>query len=176
MASPVAHSLAGAIIFYAVHRRRTVVDPDLWWLILAANLADLDLIPSMLLGDHSLFHRTFSHSVTGAFLFALAVYAVCRWREHHAAVRTTLVMFTAYLSQLLVDWFSFDSGPPAGIPLLWPFSDRHYIADPTVFLNIERDNLLSATVIIHNIKAVLLELAILGPPAMLLWWWSGRKR
>jgi hypothetical protein len=48
------------------------------------------------------------------------------------------------------------------------------MASPALFLNIERTGLFSGAVIIHNIKAVLLELLILGPPAAALWVW--RKR
>lgn len=173
MASPVAHSLAGAIIHLA-SRRDDAGGHELWWLIVAANLADFDLIPSLLAGDHGLFHRTFSHSIPGALVFALLVYAICWWRENPHPVRMTTLMFTAYASQLLVDWLSFDPGPVAGIPLLYPFSQAHYMADPTLFLNIERNDPLSGAVIIHNIQAVLLELLILGPPAALLWW-RGRR-
>lgn len=175
MASPVAHSLVGAFIYFAATRQRSLTDRNLWWLILAANIADLDLIPSIFFGDHSLFHRTFSHSITASLLFALIVYAICRWCERHHPGRAALLMFTAYLSQLFVDWLSFDPGPVAGIPLFWPFSEEHYMAAPTVFLNIERDQLFSVPVIIHNIKAAALEVVILGPPTVLLWWWNGRK-
>lgn len=174
MASPVAHSLAGAIIHLSSRRDGTGDHQGLWWLILAANLPDFDLIPSLLMGDHSLFHRIFSHSIPAALLFALIVYAACWWRGHQYPIRMTMLMFAAYVSQLLVDWLSFDPGPVAGIPLFFPFSQEHYMASPTLFLNIERNDLFSGAVIIHNIKAVMLELLILGPPAAALWWW--RKR
>lgn len=174
MASPVAHSLAGAIIHFATRRGGDGNYQDFWWLILAANLADFDLIPSLLMGEHGLFHRTFSHSIPAAVMFALLVYTGFRWSRHEHAVRLSLLMFAAYASQLLVDWLSFDPGPVAGIPLLYPFSGEHYMANPTVFLNIERNELFSGAVIIHNIKAVLLEFVILGPPAAALWLW--RKR
>lgn len=175
MASPAAHSLTGAIIYFAFKSRHRLAARDLWWLILAANIADFDLIPGMLTGDHALFHRTLSHSVLGSLLFAFIVYVICRWRNHHSPGRFTLLMFTAYASQLMVDWLSLDTGPPAGLPLFWPFDDEHYMASPTVFLNIERTGLFSPEVIIHNIKAVILEIVILGPPAALLWWWSRER-
>lgn len=174
MASPVAHSLAGTIIYLASRRHDDGDQQGLWWLILAANLADFDLIPSLLMGDHGLYHRTFSHSMPAALLFALFVYATCWWRGRPHPIRMTLLMFAAYVSQLVVDWLSFDPGPVAGIPLFLPFSQEHYMAGPTLFLNIERNDPFSGAVIIHNIKAVLLEFLILGPPAALLWLW--RKR
>jgi len=176
VASPVAHSLAGAIIYLSARRDCNGGHQELWWLILAANLADFDLIPSLLMGDHGLFHRTFSHSISAAVVLAALVYAVCRWRQYHYPLRMTLLISLAYGSQLLVDWLSYDPGPVAGIPLLYPFSHVHYMADPTVFLNIERNDLFSAGVIIHNLKAVLLEFLLLGPLAAGLWLWRRVRR
>lgn len=174
MASPVAHSLAGAIIFLATRRKDNGPHRELLWIVLAANLADLDFIPGLLIGEPSQFHRAFSHSIPAALLFAVFVYAVCWWGRHRQPVRMTILMFAAYASQLMLDWLSFDPGPVVGIPLLLPFSPEHFMADPTLFLNIERTGLLSGTVILHNIKALLLEMLILGPPAALLWLWQKR--
>jgi inner membrane protein len=174
LASPAAHSLAGAIIFLAARRKGNGSHRELLWIVLAANLADLDFIPGLLVGEPSLYHRAFSHSIPAALLFAVVVYAVC-WRGRHPQpVRMTVLMFAAYASQLTLDWLSFDPGPVVGIPLFLPFSQEHFMADPTLFLNIERTGLLSGPVILHNIKAVLLELLILGPPAALLWLWQKR--
>lgn len=145
---------------------------ELLLVLLAANLADFDFIPGLLAGDHSLFHRGFSHSIPAALLFALVAFAACCWRRHPLAVRLGVLSFAGYASHLAVDWLTFDPGPVAGIPLLLPFSHEYFMADPTVFLNIERSNALSGAVIIHNFKAVLLELSILGPPALLLWLWN----
>jgi membrane-bound metal-dependent hydrolase YbcI (DUF457 family) len=175
MASPIAHSLTGAAIYFAFRHRGETKYQELWWLILAANLADFDLLPGMLIGEHSVFHRTFSHSILASLLFAVLVYAICRWQGHPEPRRITLLMFAAYLSQLLLDWLSVDPGPPEGIPLLWPFTHQHFVADPALFLNIERDRLWSHETIVHNLKAALLEIALLGPPAVLAWWWSRRR-
>lgn len=176
MASPVAHSLAGAIVYLATQRRTDGGDRRrLWWLILAANLADFDLLPGVLIGNHSLFHRTFSHSISAALLVALLAYAAGHWRRQPQPWRMAVLMLVACGSHLLIDWMSFDPGPVAGIPLLLPFSGEHFMAEPSVFLNIERQQWLSGAVIIHNLKAVLLELLILGPPAAALWWWRCRR-
>lgn len=163
-------------MIYFVSRRGDNGDyRELWLLLLAANLPDFDFIPGLLVGDHSLFHRGFSHSIPAALLFALVVYAACRWRRHRHPTRLAVLAFTGYASQLVLDWLSFDPGPVAGIPLFLPFSHEHFMANPTVFLNIERSNLFSSGVIIHNIRAVLLELLILGPPTALWWLWHKRK-
>lgn len=175
MASPVAHSLAGAIIYFAFRPRREWRAQELAWTLLAANLADLDLVPGLLIGAHALFHRTLSHSLLGAGVFALLVLLVCRWRGTTQPSRTTLLLFAAYLSQILLDWLSLDIGPPRGLPLFWPLSSEHYMADPPVFLNIERSSPFTLPVIIHNTKAVLLEAGLLGPIALMAWWWRHRE-
>jgi membrane-bound metal-dependent hydrolase YbcI (DUF457 family) len=116
----------------------------------------------------------FSHSIPAALLLGLLVYAACWWREHQRPVRMTVLMFCAYLSHLLIDWLTLDPGPVSGIPLFHPFSQEHYMASPTLFLNIERTDAFTTAVIIHNLKAFLLEILLLGPPAALLWLWNRR--
>lgn len=176
MASPVAHTLAGAIIYLVSRRGNDENLKDLWWLILAANLADFDLIPSLLMGDHSLFHRTFTHSITASLFFAMIVYMACWGRGRRNPAYMAFLMLTAYLSQLLLDWLSLDPGPVSGIPVFWPFSDAHYMADPTVFLNIERNDLFSPAVIAQNTMAVFREIIILAPVTALAWWWRLKKQ
>jgi len=171
MASPVAHSLAGAVIYITFRRRREWSAREFGWTILAANLADLDLIPSLLVGDHALFHRRASHSLLAAVALGGFVLLSCRWRGSPRSTPVALLSFTAYLSQLLLDWLSLDTGPPRGIPLFWPLSNQHYMADPVIFLNIERDNPLSFPIIMHNMKAVLWEILLLGPIAIASWLW-----
>lgn len=100
----------------------------------------------------------------------------CIWREHRNPANFTFLMFSAYLSHLMLDWLCFDPGPVSGIPLFWPFSDVHYMANPTVFLNIERNDIFSPAVIAHNLAAAFREFIILAPPTALLWRWRTKEK
>lgn len=168
MASPVAHSLAGAVIYLAVKRREPFKWSEFLTVVLAANLADLDLLPGILMGDHSMFHRTFSHSlllaaaVTGSFFFIYNRYAPSR------AARLSLMVGLALLSQLLIDWLSFDESIPQGIAVFWPFSHEYYMSENWIFLNVRRDHLDTAAVIIHNLKAVGREIVLLAGPLLMV--------
>ena len=43
------------------------------------------------------------------------------------------------------------------------------MSSETVFMNIRRDNLFTLPVLLHDVKAVVIEALLLGPPTWLLW-------
>lgn len=176
MASPVAHSLAGAVIYLAFSHKRTFNAKEFWLVILAANVADFDLLAGLLIGDTEAFHRTISHSFLGTFVLAL-VFGTYLWTKDETNVPRLYVMIVlALTSQLLIDWISYDDSPPQGIPLLWPWSLEHYMSQTQLFLHVRRDEMLTMPVILHNLKAVSREMLILGPVALLTLWVAGIRR
>jgi len=175
MASPVAHTLAGAIIYLAASRNGPIRWGQFWTVIVAANLADFDLIPGILMGDHSMFHRTFSHSFLAVICVTGLLY-LATFRLRPAEPTKLIIMVTlALLSQLLIDWVTFDGVAPQGIILFWPFNMEAFMYKHSIFLNIERNHVTSLPVIIHNLKAVGLEILVLGGPFFLLWWLRARR-
>ena len=170
MASPIAHSLAGALIYFTANRQQPIRWPELFAVIIAANLADFDLIPGILLGEHSMFHRTFSHSLFTALAVATAGYFIWRRFEPGQALRVSFLIGLALVSQLLIDWLSYDPTVPQGIAVFWPFSHEYYMANKTLFLNIERDNVTTLPVIKHNMKAAAIELLVMGGPFLWALW------
>lgn len=169
MASPVAHSLAGAVIYFALSPKRTFNAKEFWLVILAANVADFDLLAGVLTGDAEAFHRTLTHSILGAFIFTLVFGAYAWARDETNIPRLYVMMILALASQLLIDWVSYDDSAPRGIPLLWPWSHEHYMSNTQLFLHVRRDQLLTMPVILHNLKAVSREMLILGPVALIAW-------
>ncbi len=170
MASPVAHSLAGAVIYFAFSRKRTFNAKEFGLVILAANLADFDLLAGLLVSDVDAFHRTATHSVPGTVFIAL-ILSACLWIKDETNVpRLYTMTLLALASQLIIDWLSYDDSIPRGIPLLWPWSLEHYMSDTQLFLHVRRDNLLTMPVILHNLKAISGEMLILGPVALIGWW------
>ncbi len=184
MASPIAHSLTGAAIYYLFTPGRRQNTKQLLLIVIAANLADFDLLAGLLVGDPDTFHRIISHSLSAALAVTLLAYLYCRYHYRVEARRITLMVLLALLSQLAIDWLSYDDKPPQGIAVFWPWSGEYYMSDTSLFLNVRRDNLFTQAVLMHNFKALVREILILGPPAVLIWWamrslptpGSGRRR
>lgn len=176
MASPVAHTLAGAVIYLVARRNERFRPGEFLIVVLAANLADLDLIPGILMGDDKLFHRHASHSLAATAALVALFYGWLRYVRHPRTLSLTAMGGVALLSQLGIDWLSYDPTTPQGIPLLWPFQDQYFMSDTSVFMNIRRDSVFTAEVIIHNLKAVLREAAIMGGPVLVLIWARIRRQ
>jgi len=124
-ASPFGHTLAGSVFglnHSAVGSRKKL----LLWYIVAANAADFDFIPGIILGAPNVYHHGISHSIGAAFIFSLmAATLLTKWLH---LPRWTL--FTgclgAYSTHLVMDYFAQDARPPIGIPIFWPFQEKYY--------------------------------------------------
>jgi inner membrane protein len=83
--------------------------------------------------------------------------------------------FVLVLAHALVDALGRDYRPPYGVPLAWPLDGRYLIAEWAFFLDVRRGPL-GWDVMWHNLKAMGLELAVLGPPAALVLWLRTRRQ
>jgi hypothetical protein len=130
MPSPVGHSLMGLIIYSATGRS---IGPRHWQpmalYVLAANAADLDFLPGLLIGDLGRFHHGPSHSIGFVILFGFLASAFFSRKIFAFMVSTVL-----YLSHLFLDYLVQDPSRPFRIPLLWPLSHEYYMA-PFAFLS-----------------------------------------
>jgi inner membrane protein len=116
--------------------------------ILAANAADLDFLPGLLIGDLGRFHHGPSHSIGFAFLFGFFASAFFS-RKIFAFVMSSVL----YLSHLFLDYLVQDPSQPFGIPLLWPLSHEYYVA-PFAFLSRfdYAPNLLDSTLLVFTFQ------------------------
>jgi len=166
MPSPVGHSIL-ALIVTGLYR-----PPDgrkRWWLalvIFAGCAADLDFLPGILMGDPNRFHHGPSHSITAALAFAIAVAVLGRRLPR----RWIVLSFVIYLSHLLGDWLAADTGAPFGIPLLWPFSSAYFTSPVPIFSYFDHGgtgaglaSVIDQLFSLHNLLAIGLEIAVLGP-------------
>jgi len=176
MPSPVGHLLAGAAVAWTADlvpgRRawRTAAPTASWYqragngltlvCALLAAAPDLDLIVHR--------HRTITHSVGAVIFVALVAAAIAATRSRPVA-RVTLMCAAAYFSHLLLDWMATDSFYPQGIQALWPFGQSWYISGWDVFRQTARLNPLAAEEILQNVKAIAVEIAVLGPVALGVW-------
>jgi inner membrane protein len=170
MASPVGHALAGWIGYQlgSCHRPGAASWCDLALCLAAANLADADFLPGLLLGTPDRFHHGVSHSFGAAVLVATAVWGWGWWRAGRRPAARALLVGGLYLSHVLIDWMTIDGRPPIGVPFFWPCSDSYLQCPVPVFLDIQRVAALTWPVLRHNLTAVLLEIAILLPPGLAL--------
>jgi hypothetical protein len=160
MPSPIGHALAGAATACALVPR-----PDRRLVAAAAILGalpDIDLVLPVP-------HRTLTHSV-GAVITVTIIAAVVTGQVTRQSIwRTALVCGAAYASHLLLDWLGTDHYFPYGLTLWWPVSDRFYVSGWDVFRQTARQHLFTRSSMTVNAKAIAQEVALLGPPALVLW-------
>ena len=182
MASPVAHSLAG-ITIGRLWRPAGVRRPWQWYLFcaFAANGPDLDFLTGLLIGQVNLLHRGGSHSLFAALGFgALAAFVLGRfWGDR---LRLLVVATLLYASHLAIDSVCGLADKATGQPLLWPLSTEYYIAPKTLLPGIlhggPKDSFGAAMTLLfswHNVRAVIIELAVFGPPAAVVWFLTRRR-
>ena len=78
--------------------------------------------------------------------------------------RWGLAVALAWSSHVLLDWLSHDTRPPAGVMALWPLTRDYYKAGVEIFPAVSRRYWL-AEFWVYNLKAVAVELLVLGPIA-----------
>jgi inner membrane protein len=164
MPSPVGHSLMGLIIYRATGRSMSLQ----YWqpmalYVLAANAADLDFLPGLLIGDLARFHHGPSHSISFAILFGVVSSLLFSRRLYAFLLSSGL-----YLSHVLLDYLVQDPSPPLGVPLFWPFSNEYYMASFAFFPRFDYaamtlPGFLSATFTFHNLVTVSTEILFLLP-------------
>lgn len=174
MPSPIGHSLAG-LCGYMVARNN--VDPPCrgWFLcgtVTLANLADLDFLAGLLLGDLSAYHHQATHSLLAVAVVILLVGFVAGGRKLNE-IGWGLWAGGLYLSHIILDMLVNDPSPPFGVQLLWPFSQAYYIAPITPFARFDyidpAAGILAAVLSTHNLGTVQRELILVSPLIAVTW-------
>jgi inner membrane protein len=179
MPSPIAHSLAGLAIAFVAFRpgtddRRERVRFTAA-LVFTANAPDLDFAAGALTSDINAFHGGPSHSIVAA-LAAAAVGALLLGRGAAERRRAGLALLLAYLSHIALDVLCELPGHPNRLAVLWPFTSERWTAPFHVFAGIlhggpgaDFAKFLREVFSIHNAIAIAIEVALLGPVALLAW-------
>ena len=129
-------------------------------------------------------HRTATHSIGAAFTVG-ALAAAAAWLRPAAGKATgkvfgvevwqfALACAAACLSHTLLDWLGQDTSAPFGVRALWPFSTTYYESGLHLFPPISRRYHQGWTFIEQNVRAIVVEVVILGPILLLVL--AGRRR
>ncbi len=179
MATPVGHGLLGAGIGVATTRNWRGHLPWFVFLAVSAVAADFDFLPGLLVGDINRWHHQGSHSLLAAFIWAAMTWIVFVWvkgRDKYASVRAGLVAGLVYASHLLLDCLTTDTRAPFGIPLLWPISERAFLAPvtpiPGVSHGVPGDGLatvLTSIFSLGNLYGALIECVVVLPILIVVW-------
>ena len=181
MPSPIGHALAGATIVLISGRTgrafawtKPMGDPiafrtRLIVCVLCAALPDADLL-------YHPIHRAFTDSVGSTILVTIMATGVTGWVTGRRSIGFGLLCGLAWGSHTVLDWLGADLNPPRGIKAFWPFSDQWFISGWDVFRGTERRRIFTLESLLYNIRAVLQELALLGPPMLLAFWLRARAR
>jgi LexA-binding, inner membrane-associated putative hydrolase len=170
MPSPIGHTLGAYATLLALDpslaRNRRTNSLALGTAFVFGSLADADFIVAYFTSNPVLRHHYFSHSVPFAILIGVLSFITLKALHYKKAGWYTLLLTAAYGSHLLLDYFAYDGGYPYGIPLFWPLTNRHFLAPIWIFQYINRGewgDLFGW----HNFHAVLIEIAVTGPLALL---------
>ncbi len=186
MPLPIGHALAGLAMqrarpgFFFANRWL-----DAFFFMFLANLPDADFIPGLISGRPNLYHHGAFHSLGAALAVALIGAGFFRLKKRRADARPhrrfrgpAAMIFLLFFSHLLLDLFALDLVAPFGLPLLWPFSGRYFIAGRPLFINVTRSSaagdFFPSLFNSHNLAAALREVLILGSIALAAAWLRAR--
>ena len=155
MPSPVGHALGGLIVGEVLAPSALVL------CAFAGALPDIDFAWGG--------HNRETHSLGAAVIAGLVVLA---WKR---SPRLALAVTLSWTTHVLFDWLGSDDTPPLGVMALWPINSDFYFANAYVFEAISRRYWLG-NFITHNAWAVIKEVLILGPLAIMAFLWQVRRR
>ncbi len=121
-------------------------------------------------------HRRMSHSIVAAIVATIGAAVVAHRTKQQRPWVSALVCGVAYSSHLALDWLGGDTKEPAGIQLLWPFSDEWFISSWNIFEPTELVTFFERGTMVSNLAVVVRELAILSPLAAGAWLLYAQRR
>ncbi len=137
------------------------------------NLPDIDLIFGSFVGNPNRYHHLWTHSL--AFCIVTGILCGCGYwllRRRNGFIVGGII-FLVTLSHIVLDYFTKDTNSVKGIQLLWPLSKNFYISPLLIFWEIHKSStnstFIQSLLCWHNLWAIFIEIAILGPIQILLW-------
>ena len=174
MPSPAGHSIIGYILCQAIERP---AKRRFWWLLglylLAANAPDLDFIPGLIIGDPNRYHRGMTHSFGFGIPVAVGLGALMSLFKEGSFLNSSIRMFAACGSHLVLDFLWRDQTYPFGVMLFWPVIQGYFSTSLGFLPGITRSSystmgFMMSLFSLHNLWAVFVECLFLLPAMMIL--------
>jgi len=179
MPSPIAHGLAGyALMVLSEPGMAATLRGNCIALAIGTffgSLADADFAIAHFADRPELQHHYFTHSIPFALLIGFVVYPIIRWiLKLENPLRWSGLIALIYGSHLFLDYFTHDGSRPIGIPLLWPFTSKHFMAPIEIFMSIHRGSM-DTLIGPHNVEAIIQEACIMAPLAVAAFLYARQK-
>lgn len=168
MPTPLGHTLIGTAGYLLIVRYIK------WWkgliflifVLVTANLPDLDLFFGFWAGDVKKYHALYTHTLGFALLTGLVIWLAAKILKLEHPVYLALIGMALVFLHNLTDTFNHDTRPPAGVMLFWPLTSRYFNILP-VFPSFHYLGFNLFT--LNNFLALIVE-AVIGSLLILLAW------
>jgi inner membrane protein len=159
MATSLGHYLVGLSIAQALARDSAERKRGLW-VGAVACVPDLDIIPGLFVGNLGAFHHGVSHSFAAAVLFSVFISLLLK-RVRLMSLHLSVLVFWLYVSHVVLDFLTLDTGVPFGVPLFWPFSQETFQSAWVLLPNVQHTR--APLVSEHNMWLIGREAAMFIP-------------
>jgi len=149
-----------------------------WWVLFIfgvaiGNLPDIDLIFGYFVGNPNRYHHLWTHGLAFCIMAGFLSGCVYWLLTRRNGFIIGWIIFLVTSSHIVLDYFTKDTNTVKGIQLLWPLSKNFYISPLLIFWEIHKSStnstFIQSLLCWHNLWAILIEIAILGPIQILLW-------
>ena len=181
MCTPIGHTLFGYSVFLA---------SPLWnqwkawriflFVLIVANMPDLDIVIGYIVGKPNLYHQHFSHSLFFVMCVSILLGWGSKWFLKGFGLKMGLLTAGILLSHLMLDFLGRDTSYPYGIQVFWPFSKEFFISPVRIVRSVSKSSasqtFIQSLFCWHNFWTVFSEIAVFVPLILGLRIWRKKRQ
>lgn len=172
MPTPIGHSLCGMTIYLMLHDGAITKNdfPAILGYIVLANLPDIDFAPILIYGFKAvkMFHQAYTHNLGFCFGSALLIALIVSWRLDRPFLKLFGIFFLLIYSHVILDSMGYDTNPPLGVQLFYPFTSSHFMFPISLFIGAAKSNY-KELFSLWNFYGAVLEVVLFLPPLYFLY-------